>query len=55
MMVLQRATHLERTVVPRHHDRIGWFERALTHSASRPGTPFRQGWPIMDGYQKETA
>ena len=35
--------------------RIGWFERALTHMASRPGTLFWQGRQIMDWYQKATA
>jgi allantoinase len=35
--------------------RIGWFERALTHMASRPGTQFWQGRQIMDWYHKATA
>jgi peptidoglycan/xylan/chitin deacetylase (PgdA/CDA1 family) len=35
--------------------RIGWFERALTHLASRPGTLFWQGRQIMDWYQKAMA
>jgi allantoinase len=35
--------------------RIGWFERALTHMASRPGTLFWQGRQIMDWYQRATA
>jgi len=35
--------------------RIGWFERALTHMASRPGALFWQGRQIMDWYQKATA
>ena len=35
--------------------RIGWFERVLTHLASRPGTVFMQGRQIMDWYNKATA
>jgi len=35
--------------------RIGWFERVLTHMASRPGTLFWQGRQIMDWYQQATA
>jgi peptidoglycan/xylan/chitin deacetylase (PgdA/CDA1 family) len=35
--------------------RIGWFERALTHMASRPGALFWQGRQIMDWYQRATA
>jgi allantoinase len=35
--------------------RIGWFERVLTHLASRPGTLFWQGRQIMDWYLQATA
>ncbi len=35
--------------------RIGWFERALTHMASRPGTLFWQGRQIMDWYRRAAA
>lgn len=35
--------------------RIGWFERALAHLASRPGVVFWQGRQIMDWYQGATA
>jgi allantoinase len=35
--------------------RIGWFERALAHMASRPGTLFWQGRQIMDWYRQATA
>jgi peptidoglycan/xylan/chitin deacetylase (PgdA/CDA1 family) len=35
--------------------RIGWFERALTHMASRPGTLFWQGREIMQWYRGATA
>lgn len=35
--------------------RIGWFEKALAHMASRPGTLFWQGRQIMDWYRKAMA
>jgi allantoinase len=35
--------------------RIGWFERALAHIASRPGAVFLQGRQIMDWYMRESA
>ena len=35
--------------------RIGWFEKALAHMASRPGTLFWQGRQIMDWYKQATA
>jgi allantoinase len=35
--------------------RIGWFERALAHIASRPGALFWQGRQIMDWYLKASA
>jgi allantoinase len=35
--------------------RIGWFEKALTYMAARPGTVFWQGRQIMDWYLRATA
>ncbi len=35
--------------------RIGWFERALAHIASRPGALFWQGRQIMDWYLQAAA
>jgi allantoinase len=50
--VMGLAVHPYITGVPH---RIGWFERALTHLASRPGTVFWQGRQVMDWYNQATA
>jgi hypothetical protein len=50
--VMGLAVHPYITGVPH---RIGWFEKALAHLASRPGTVFMQGRQIMEWYLKVSA